>query len=371
MKKTRVLVVDDSALMRKYIKRILEEDPRLEVVDAARDGEEAVEKNLALEPDVITLDLNMPRMDGLTALQYIMHTRPCPVVVVSSLTPRGALTTLEAFELGAVDCIAKPEGTVSLGIEQIGEEIRRKVRAAARANIKNCLPGAKKRRRSGGRAATTTARFPSISAADTAFEKILVVGVSTGGPKTLSEILPRLPGDLSAPVVVVQHMPERFTFHFASRLNEICALRVKEAEDGEPLAKGIVLVARGGCHLKFEKKFGKKGLLVRLSEEPRDALYIPSVGVTLRSLRQFVSDEQIIGVMLTGMGDDGVEEMAEVKRGGGYTIAESEETAVVWGMPRELAKRGGADVLAPAYEIPELIVDAVEGRSLGRTQPFD
>ncbi|HAA90492.1 MAG TPA: chemotaxis response regulator protein-glutamate methylesterase [Peptococcaceae bacterium] len=368
MKKIKVLVVDDSALMRKYIKRILEEDPRLEVVDAARDGEEAVEKNLALEPDVITLDLNMPKMDGLTALQYIMHTRPCPVVVVSSLTQRGALTTFEALELGAVDCIAKPEGTVSLGIEQIGEEIRRKVRAAARANIKNCLPETKKRRDSGVRAA---ARFPTISAADTAFEKIVVIGVSTGGPKTLSEILPRLPGDLSAPVVVVQHMPEKFTFHFASRLNEVCALRVKEAEDGEPLAKGVVLVARGGCHLKFEKKLGQKGLRVCLSEEPRDALYIPSVGVTLRSLRQFVSDDQIIGVMLTGMGDDGVEEMLEIKRGGGYTIAESEETAIVWGMPRELARRGGADVLAPAYEIPELIVDAVEGRSLGRTQPSD
>jgi two-component system chemotaxis response regulator CheB len=368
MKKTRVLVVDDSALMRKYIKRILEEDPRLEVVDTARDGEEAVEKNLALRPEVITLDLNMPRMDGLTALQYIMHTRPCPVVVVSSLTQRGALTTFEALELGAVDCIAKPEGTVSLGIEQIGEEIRRKVRAAARANIKNCLPETKKRRDSGVRAA---ARFPTISAADTAFEKIVVIGVYTGGPKTLGEILPRLPGDLSAPVVVVQHMPEKFTFHFASRLNEVCALRVKEAEDGELLAKGVVLVARGGCHLKFDKKLGQKSLQVRLSEEPRDALYIPSVGVTLQSLRQFMRDEQIIGVMLTGMGDDGVEEMLEIKRGGGYTIAESEETAVVWGMPRELARRGGADVLAPAYEIPELIVDAVEGRSLGRTQPFD
>ncbi len=359
-RRIRVLVVDDSALMRKYLRKILEEDPGLEVVEMARDGEEAVEKNLALRPDVITLDLNMPKMDGLTALQYIMHTAPCPVVVVSSLTQRGALATFEAFELGAVECVAKPEGTVSLGIDQVGEEIRRKVRAAARAKVKSRVPVS-------GRQRAAAPRKPSVSPG-ASFEKVVVIGVSTGGPKTLGEVLPQLPGDLPAPVVVVQHMPEGFTRYFASRLNETCALHVKEAEDGEPLMRGLIVVARGGYHLKFSRGAGKKELVVRLSREPRGSLYVPSVGVTLQSLRQLVKDDQIVGVMLTGMGSDGADEMALIKRGGGHTIAESEETAVVWGMPREVWERGGAEVLAPAYEIPRLIVDAVEGRKLERSK---
>ncbi|MDH7577626.1 MAG: chemotaxis response regulator protein-glutamate methylesterase [Bacillota bacterium] len=356
MRRIRVLVVDDSALMRKYLRKILEEDPGFEVVEMARDGEEAVEKNLALRPDVITLDLNMPKMDGLTALQYIMHAAPCPVVVVSSLTQRGALATFEAFELGAVECVAKPEGTVSLGIDQVGEEIRRKVKAAARANLKNYASVSR------GRQRAAAPRKPAVSSSSS-FEKVVVIGVSTGGPKTLGEVLPRLPGDLPAPVVVVQHMPEGFTRYFASRLNEACALHVKEAEDGEPLARGSIVVARGGCHLKFSRGAGKRELVTRLSREPRGSLYVPSVGVTLQSLRQFVKDNQIVGVMLTGMGSDGADEMALIKRGGGRTIAESEETAVVWGMPREVWERGGAGVLAPAYEIPRLIVNAVEGKN--------
>lgn len=359
-RRIRVLVVDDSALMRKYLRKILEEDPGLEVVEMARDGEEAVEKNLALRPDVITLDLNMPKMDGLTALQYIMHTAPCPVVVVSSLTQRGALATFEAFELGAVECVAKPEGTVSLGIDQVGEEIRRKVRAAAQAKVKSRAPVS-------GRQRAAPPRKPAVSPG-ASFEKVVVIGVSTGGPKTLGEVLPRLPGDLPAPVVVVQHMPEGFTRYFAVRLNETCALHVKEAEDGEPLTRGSIVVARGGYHLKFSRGTGKRELVVRLSREPRGSLYIPSVGVTLQSLRQLVKDDQIVGVMLTGMGSDGADEMALIKRGGGRTIAESEETAVVWGMPREVWERGGAEVLAPAYEIPRLIVDAVEGRKLERSK---
>ncbi|MGB9791879.1 MAG: protein-glutamate methylesterase/protein-glutamine glutaminase [Thermacetogeniaceae bacterium] len=354
-KRIRVLVVDDSALMRKYLKRILEEDPGIEVIDAARDGEEAVEKNLSLKPDVITLDLNMPKMDGLTALQYIMHTSPCPVVVVSSLTQRGALATFEAFELGAVDCVAKPEGTVSLNLERVGEEIRMKVRAAARARVASA-------KRKVSRQPEGKVNPPSRPAAYERGGKIVVIGVSTGGPKALEHVLPELPGDLPAPVVVVQHMPEGFTRCFAERLDGICALKVREAEDGMPLENGAVAVARGGWHLKFGRPAVGKGLIVKLSREPSGALYIPSVSVTLQSLRQHVRDEEIIGVMLTGMGDDGVAEMVEVRRGGGHTIAESEETAVVWGMPGELWRRGGAEVLAPVHDIGKLITRAVKGR---------
>lgn len=360
-KPIRVLVVDDSALMRKYIKRILEEDPMIEVVDTARDGEDAVEKNLALRPDVITLDLNMPKMDGLTALQYIMNTAPCPVVVVSSLTQRGALATFEALELGAVDCIAKPEGTVSLNIEAVGAEIRMKVRAAAQAKTEKRLAG-KPERRFHCRASERTVQQCLPQPASCTYEKVVLIGVSTGGPKVLGEILPLLPGNLAAPVVVVQHMPEGFTKYFAERLNCMCALEVVEAADGEPLRRGTIVIARGGYHIKFSRQLGKKYLTINISREPRNALYTPSVSVALQSLRQHVKDSQIVAVMLTGMGDDGANEFVEVRKGGGFTIAESEETAAVWGMPRAAWERGGADVLAPSYEIPEHIIKGVEGR---------
>lgn len=357
-KRIRVLVVDDSALMRKYLKKILEEDPGIEVIDTARDGEEAVEKNLSLRPDVITLDLNMPKLDGLSALQYIMHTAPCPVVVVSSLTQKGALATFEAFELGAVDCVAKPEGTVSLNLESVGDEIRMKVRAAARARVAS----AKRRvlRQPGSKGSSSR---PALY--ERTRGKIVVIGVSTGGPKALEQVLPELPGDLTAPVIVVQHMPEGFTRCFAERLNGICAIKVVEAEDGMPLESGTAVIAKGGYHLKFERAAGGRALVARLTREPSGALYIPSVSVALQSLRQHVRDEQIIAVMLTGMGDDGVEEMLEVRRGGGCTIAESEETAVVWGMPGELWRRGGAEFLAPVHEIGRLITRAVGGRRDG------
>lgn len=360
MKRIKVLVVDDSALMRKYIKKILEEDPAIEVVEMARDGDEAVEKNLALKPDVITLDLNMPKMDGLTALQYIMHTSPCPVVVVSSLTRRGALTTFEALELGAVDCIAKPEGTVSLNLERVGDEIRMKVKAAAGARLK-AMPG---KQNAAHPAVFKKAALPPVLF-DQNRDRVVVIGVSTGGPRTLEGILPALPGSLRASVIVVQHMPEGFTKCFAERLDACCSLPVKEAADGTPLEKGTITVARGGYHLKFDRQPIDRKLVMRLSREPDDVLYIPSVSVTLNSLRKYLKDSQIVGVMLTGMGDDGVDEMSQVRSGGGYTIAESEETAVVWGMPGQLWKRGGADILAPAYEIASLIVRAVEGKRDG------
>ncbi|HHW39957.1 MAG TPA: chemotaxis response regulator protein-glutamate methylesterase [Syntrophomonadaceae bacterium] len=348
--------------MRKYLKKILEEDPAIEVVEMARDGEEAVEKNLALKPDVITLDLNMPKMDGLTALQYIMHTSPCAVVVVSSLTHRGALTTFEALELGAVDCIAKPEGTVSLNLDRVSSEIRIKVKAAARAKLKIMLG----RGKAAHPAVVKKTAVSRPAPFDQSLDRVVIIGVSTGGPRTLEGILPALPGSFPAPVIVVQHMPEGFTKCFAERLDAYCALRVREAADGVPLEKGTVTVARGGYHLKFARRPIDKRLVLRLSRDPGDVLYIPSVSVTLRSLRQHLRDSQIVGVMLTGMGDDGVDEMAQVRKGGGYTIAESEETAVVWGMPGELWQRGGADVLAPAYDIAPLIIRAVEGNRNGR-----
>lgn len=359
-RKTRVLIVDDSALMRKYLREIIEEDRELEVVGAARDGREAVEMNLSLEPDVITMDINMPRMDGLTAIQYIMAQRPCPVLVVSSLTQKGALTTFEALELGAVDYVPKPDGTVSLNIKNAAREIRDKIRAARRVRV-----GALKLKRRPGSspAGPAPAGAPPARpgrAAPGESEKLVLIGVSTGGPKTLMEILPLLPADFGAPVVVVQHMPESFTRPFAERLNRECRLEVKESAEGMPLVPGLAVVARGGVHLRVDRRPGEKVCRLRHSHRPVDALYRPSVDVAFRSALECVDAKNLVAVLLTGMGDDGADAMVDIKRAGGMTIAEAEETAVVWGMPGEAVKRGGAELVLPHYAIAGALIKAVQ-----------
>jgi two-component system chemotaxis response regulator CheB len=353
----RALVVDDSALMRRYLTEILESDPAIEVVGTARDGEEAVLAALSLRPDVITLDINMPRMDGLTALQYIMAEAPCPVLVVSSLTQKGALATFEALELGAVDYIAKPEGTVSLGIKALSAEIVSKVKAVARANLRHA-------RRARPRPGRARRPCPPVRVPAGGTGKIVVIGVSTGGPKTLMEILPQLPGDFPVPVVVVQHMPAHFTAAFAERLNHHCALQVKEAANEDTLQPGRVLVAPGGYHLKVRKRLGSPEIRCQLSREPA-TLYVPSVSVTLSSLLEVVGPQRLVGVLLTGMGDDGADEMVKIREGGGFTIAEAEETAIVWGMPREAIERGGATRVLPAYAIAQALVEEVTESAAG------
>lgn len=349
--KIRVLVVDDSALMRRYLTEILETDPSIIVVGRARDGEEAVLKAMELKPDVVTLDINMPKMDGLTALQYIMVQAPCPVVVVSSLTQKGALATFEALELGAIDYVAKPEGTVSAGIKALAAEIVAKVKTAARANWRRARPSLKRPAR------TEAVPLPARLSCERA-ERIVVIGVSTGGPRTLMDILPRLPRDFPAPVIVVQHMPADFTGPFADRLNRHCALRVKEAANNDVLTPGQVLVAPGGCHLKVRKRLGSREISCHLSREPA-TLYVPSVSVTMASLLDVVDTRRLIGVLLTGMGDDGADTMVRIKQGGGLTIAEAEETAIVWGMPREAIERGGAALVLPSYAIADALVEEV------------
>jgi two-component system chemotaxis response regulator CheB len=327
---------------------MLAADPHIEVVDVARDGEEAVAKARELRPDVVTLDVNMPRMDGLTALQHIIAEAPCAVVMISSLTQEGAVTTIEALELGAVDFVAKPGGTVSLGIKRLEREIVSKVKAAARANLRSARP------KPGPRPVSP----PPTKAVLRSRFKVVVIGVSTGGPRTVMDILPYLPEDLPAVVLLVQHMPENFTASFAERLNRVCQLSVKEAEDGDELVSGRILVAKGGWHLKVARASGQR-LVARLTKQPADALYFPSVDVTMRSVLDHVSARDVVGVLLTGMGSDGAESMVEIRRRGGYTIAEAQETAVVWGMPREAYVRGGAEVLAPSFEIAQHIVEGV------------
>lgn len=357
-KKIRVLVADDSAFMRRCLKDILESEEDIEVIDTARDGLEAVEKTQKLYPDVVTLDINMPHMDGLTALQHIMSLAPCPVVIISSLTTEGALTTLEALELGAVDFVAKPGGTISLGIKQLADEIVEKVRAAALSNRK-LIGSSGFFRKSAGEIKRQEASVKINKARILKDEIVVIIGVSTGGPKTLMEILPRLPSDFPGAVLVVQHMPPAFTESFAKRLDQYCNLPVREASDGAAIEPGTITIAKGGWHLVVERDAGKLGLKARLTGEPEEALYKPSVNITMKSVLENMDGRNIIGVLLTGMGDDGADMMVEIRKKGGFTIAESEETAVVYGMPRAAIERGGADIVTPAYKIGDIILKKV------------
>ncbi len=349
----RVLVVDDSAFMRRQLKRVINSCPDLEVIDVARNGQEAVDKVKELEPDVVTLDINMPEMDGLTALTYIMMERPTPCVVISSLTQEGAMTTFEALELGAVDFIAKPSGTISLDIAEQESEILDKVRAAARARLRRKAPTltAKKRKP----VAITTSRPPPPAAGNQA---VIVMGVSTGGPTTLLDILPKLPADLPAPVALVEHMPPTFTASFAKRLDEQCALAVKEAEQNEPLLPGHVYLAPGGYQMTITASLLGRGLVTHLSDRPKGLQFCPSVDVLFESVAE-AHGRRIVGVLLTGMGCDGALGMVQIRQAGGITIAESEETAIVFGMPREAITMGGAEIVAPSTKIAEQIQAAL------------
>ena len=349
----RVVIADDSAFMRKKIKEILESDPGIRVVMAARDGQEAVACVKEYEPDVVTMDINMPVMDGVTALQWIMAESPRPVLMLSSLTQDGALATFECLELGAFDYVGKPSGTISTDIDRQAAEIIAKVRQASRRRIK---------RQTERRVLSTPPKRPSVAPRltvdkDRTARRVVAIGVSTGGPKTLLDIVPCLPADLDAAVVVVQHMPESFTGQFAKRLHDACRIPFKEAEAGDVLQAGHGYLARGGKHLVLTKRV-TGGVMARYSTTPTDSLHIPSVDVMMDSaIQAFGAD--VIGVLLTGMGDDGADAMVHVRHAGGQTIAEDESTCIVFGMPAQAIERGGADFVLPCHEIAEKIVSLV------------
>ena len=345
----KVLVVDDSALMRRQLTTLFEEQSDF-VVRPARNGRDAVEENRTFEPDVVTLDINMPEMDGITALSLMMAERPVPVVMVSSLTEKGALATFEALHLGAVDYIAKPGGTISLSIGAIKEELVRKVRAAAGARIKrggkSLAIGVRQRVRD---EQSQSALKRPITRRSASSEGLLLVGVSTGGPRTLEDILPLLPEDFPWPVLVAQHMPAAFTRPFAERLNTICALDVVEAAQPMPLERGTIYVGKGGADMVVSRRAGK--LMVLPKPESKELLWHPSVELLGRSALEHCEASQIVAVMLTGMGYDGADAFAEVRKRGGRTVAESKDTAVVFGMPAELIERGGASIVLPSDKI--------------------
>ncbi|MCA1073676.1 chemotaxis response regulator protein-glutamate methylesterase [Clostridium bowmanii] len=352
----KVLIVDDSALMRRALKEIIMTDSSLEVVGTARDGQDAIEKVHELNPDVITMDINMPVMDGLTSMQYIQSDYPqMPVLMVSSLTEEGAMTTFEALELGAFDYVAKPSGTVSSNIHIVGREIIEKIKLAYKSVNKKSIRDRVQRRSS----VTPTKRYADVKKSeyrkDTKLSKVVVIGISTGGPGTLMEVLPLLPEDLKAAVIIIQHMPPSFTSSFAKRLDGACRIPIKEAEPGDVLQNGRGYLAPGGYQLVIR---GDGGTL-RLPSTPK-TIFMPSVNVTMESVLESYGGKNVIGVLMTGMGDDGADAMVKIRRAGGFTIAEDESTAVVFGMPREAIERGGAEIVLPSYKIADAIIKAVK-----------
>ncbi len=350
-RKIKVLVVDDSAFMRKAIRQILESDPLIEVIDIARNGEDALEKLREVKPDVVTLDINMPRMDGLTCLRHIMSTHPLPVVMISSLTQEGAQETFRALELGAVDFIPKLSGTISLDIDKQKEEIIRKVKAAVSAKIERIAPFKVQ-------PARPKVSFKEVRRKAVISEKAVAIGVSTGGPQTLMKIIPHLPEDLPASLLIVQHMPPNFTRAFAERLNASSNIEIKEAEAGDVVEPGRGYLAPGDYHMTVAKRALGKGAIIRLSKEPSNTLHRPSVDVTMSSVAELYG-KNTVGVILTGMGSDGAEAMVKVKKMGGKTIAQDETSSIIFGMPKAAIEKGCVDKVVSASKVAQAIVEAV------------
>ena len=352
----KILIADDSALMRKYLGEIFRDEGDFDVC-MARNGAEALQLTKSFDPDVITLDVNMPEMDGITCLSRIMVECPKPVVMVSSLTSQDAEVTLQALGLGAVDFIPKPDGTVSLHIDKIRGALVAKVRAAARARLRTSKFLLERIRRASGAPAEVKPHSvdegPAMRSAGLpgTIRGLVLVGVSTGGPGAIETIFPRLPKHFPWPVVIAQHMPETFTGVFARRIDGLCHLAVSEVSKPTVLSAGNIYIARGDADLLVTRRGGVLALAPAPASEQHH--WHPSVQRMVTSAMEQMPPAHLLAVMLTGMGDDGADAMATLRTRGGRTIAEAVETAVVWGMPGELVKRGGASVVLPLQRIAE------------------
>lgn len=346
----KLLIVDDSALMRRHLMTLFQAEEDFEIRQA-RNGEEAVRENREFRPDVVTLDINMPEMDGLTALSLIMAERPVAVVMVSSLTEQGALATFEALNLGAVDYIAKPGGTISLSINRITEELIGKVRSAARVRPRgtktSAMAGVVGRMREERKKASATSA--TLAQPRGTSEGLLLVGASTGGPRALEIVLSGLPANFPWPVMVAQHMPAAFTRAFAERLDQCCALQVVEAGSALAVEAGKIYIGRGEADILLANRAGRLTVLP-VPENPH-YLWHPSVDLMGRSVLEHYDPKRITAVLLTGMGHDGSDAFTEIKKRGGRTIAESEDSAVVYGMPAELVRKGGASLVLDVEKV--------------------
>lgn len=347
----RVLIADDSTMMRTALVRVLESSPTIRVCGTARNGVEAVEKTKLLQPDVVTLDVNMPVLDGLEALKRIMRESPRPVVMVSSCTADGTDVTDEAIDAGAFSCLAKEdlqEHTFELRTRHLLIE---KVEAAARSPLSI-------RRRTFQSAPPA---FPPLRSQTGVVPRVVVVGTSTGGPKALQEILPELPSDFPVGILIVQHMPPGFTANFAKRLDGLCQLRVHEARHGEPVESCTAYIAPAGRHMTvFNNRLNQA--TIALSELPAETAHRPSVDVTMLSIAS-VFGEYSLGVILTGMGNDGLEGMTAIRDAGGVTIGQDEASSAVYGMPRACADRGVLQRILPLEKIPGGILSALNYRA--------
>jgi two-component system, chemotaxis family, protein-glutamate methylesterase/glutaminase len=345
MKRVRVLVVDDSALMRKLIPQMLAGDEAIDVVGTAMDGSFCLKKIEELKPNVVTLDLEMPGMNGIDTLKEIMRHNPVPVIVFSSHSTEGASVTMKALGLGAFDFVTKPKDA-SAHVVETARELISKVKAAADCKLKPRL------------ITGIPAKPEKAPAPAGAPNKIVAIGVSTGGPQALEYVLSQLPGDFPGAITVVQHMPDGFTDMFARRLDEVCPLRVKEAQSGDLLLPGRVLICPGNRHMKVKRL--PLGDIAVLSDEPRVNGHRPSVDVLLKTVaEEFRSNA--VGVIMTGMGDDGAEGLGAIKREGGMTIAQSEESCVVYGMPKAAIERGYA-IRVVGLDIMGSTLQAICGR---------
>jgi two-component system chemotaxis response regulator CheB len=353
--KINVIVVDDSAFMRKSISIMLESDQDIKVIAAAKDGEEGYNLVRKLHPDLVTMDIEMPKMDGLTSLQKIMKDCPTPVLMISSLTTEGADATMKAFEYGAVDFIPKELSYINVNIIKIKEELIRKIKEIVR---QNALIERLKRLRNIKLFQPFTDEIPSLKNLPQIGYRAVAIGVSTGGPLSLQKVIPLISRNINCPVFIVQHMPPKFTKSLADRLNSMSELTVKEAENDEIVKKGYVYIAPGGFHMTI-KRNGMGTFFVSVSEEPSSTLHRPSVDVMINSVVENFG-KNILGVIMTGMGKDGLEGIRALKEAGGYCLAQDEESSVVFGMPKAVIEAGYADVVAPLEKISETINNAFQ-----------
>lgn len=350
LKKIRVLVVDDSALVRSLLAEIINRQKDMECVGTANDPLIAREMIRELNPDVITLDIEMPRMDGIDFLGRLMRLRPTPVLMISTLTERGAEVTMKALELGAVDFVAKPRIGVADGLSELSTQIVEKVRIAAAAHIKRAVAVPP----SGTTAAGTpvTARGPVTAIGRVSTEKLICIGASTGGTEAIKEILTRLPAD-SPGIVITQHMPPGFTTSFAARLNSLCQLTVQEAVNGERILPGHAYIAPGGKQFRVDRSGANYVAVVEDGELVNR--HKPSVEVLFKSVASVVG-RNAFGVMLTGMGNDGAKAMREMKDAGSYNYVQDEASCIVFGMPREAILHGAADEVLPLTQIAPALI---------------
>jgi two-component system chemotaxis response regulator CheB len=341
--KIRVLIVDDSRFVRQAVARMLNASPDIEVVGQAADGREGIEKAIALKPDVVTLDVQMPNLGGLETLERLMEVAPVPVLLLSSLTSEGADVTLRGLELGALDFVDKSTAQGQMNLLSLAGELRAKVRA---------LAGAPRRTR--GEQPVVSVPGPVAVGSHRAL--VVAIGTSTGGPTALQAVIPRLPANLAAAVLVVQHIPVGFTRYLADRLAQRSALPVAEARDRQVVTPGRVLIAPAGLHMKLAQR--GDAVEIQLDEEPRSSLHRPSADVLMTSVAQ-VYGGRSVGVILTGMGTDGAEGLGAIRKVGGRTLAESEETSVIYGMPKAAIEAGVVDRAVPLHEMADAILSAV------------